>query len=72
MIDTLNPRVETPEEVRDALLEASKWIPKDQLGATDDCGMYSNELLPHDLSNEQLEPALSYRAYSRFFALLYR
>jgi hypothetical protein len=39
VIDPLNPRIETPEEVRDALLEASKWIPKDQLGATDDCGL---------------------------------
>jgi methionine synthase II (cobalamin-independent) len=34
----LDPRVETPEEVRDVLVEAAKWIPKDQLGATDDCG----------------------------------
>jgi methionine synthase II (cobalamin-independent) len=34
----LNPRVETAEEIRDALLEAAKYIPVDQLGATDDCG----------------------------------
>lgn len=38
MIDPLNPRVETPEEVRDALLEATKYIPVERLGATDDCG----------------------------------
>ncbi|TCD65871.1 hypothetical protein EIP91_002133 [Steccherinum ochraceum] len=34
----LSPVVETPEEVRDALVEAGRWIPVDQLGATDDCG----------------------------------
>ncbi|KAF8674509.1 5-methyltetrahydropteroyltriglutamate-homocysteine S-methyltransferase [Rhizoctonia solani] len=34
----LNPTVETPEQVADALVVASKYISKDQLGATDDCG----------------------------------
>jgi methionine synthase II (cobalamin-independent) len=34
----LDPRIETPEEIKDALLEAAKYIPLDQLGATDDCG----------------------------------
>ena len=38
VINPQNPRVETPEEVRDDLLLASKYIPKEQLGATDDCG----------------------------------
>lgn len=33
-----NPKVETPEEVRDEILKAAKYIPVDQLGATDDCG----------------------------------
>ena len=33
-----DPKVETPEEVRDQILEAAKYIPVDQLGATDDCG----------------------------------
>ncbi|CAK1363526.1 unnamed protein product [Cercospora beticola] len=33
-----NPRVETPEKICAELVEAAKWIPKDQLGATDDCG----------------------------------
>ncbi|HMJ23025.1 MAG TPA: cobalamin-independent methionine synthase II family protein [Terriglobales bacterium] len=36
--DPINPRVETPEEVRDRLLEASEWIPLESLGTTDDCG----------------------------------
>ncbi|MFN2644644.1 MAG: 5-methyltetrahydropteroyltriglutamate--homocysteine methyltransferase [Burkholderiales bacterium] len=30
--------VETPEEVRDRVLEAARHIPADQLGTTDDCG----------------------------------
>ena len=32
------PKVETPEEVRDRVLEAAEFIPLDQLGTTDDCG----------------------------------
>ena len=38
VINPQNPRVESPEEVRDALMEASKHIPKERLGSTDDCG----------------------------------
>jgi methionine synthase II (cobalamin-independent) len=38
VINPLNPRVESPEEVRDALVTAANFIPKEQLGATDDCG----------------------------------
>jgi methionine synthase II (cobalamin-independent) len=38
VINPLNPRVESPEEVRDALVRASNFIPREQLGATDDCG----------------------------------
>lgn len=38
VINPLDPRVETPEEVRDALVTASKYIPKQRLGSTDDCG----------------------------------
>ena len=34
----LDPRVETVEEVAEALVKAAESIPKDQLGATDDCG----------------------------------
>src|ERR1700730_12910823 len=39
VINPLNPRVESPEEVRDALVRAASFIPKEQLGATDDCGV---------------------------------
>jgi len=38
VINGLDPTVETPEQVRDALLTAAKYIPKERLGATDDCG----------------------------------
>jgi 5-methyltetrahydropteroyltriglutamate--homocysteine methyltransferase len=38
VIDPIEPRVETPEEVRDAILEAAQYIPVGQLGTTDDCG----------------------------------
>jgi 5-methyltetrahydropteroyltriglutamate--homocysteine methyltransferase len=38
VIAPINPRIETPEEVRDRVLEASEYIPTDQLGTTDDCG----------------------------------
>jgi 5-methyltetrahydropteroyltriglutamate--homocysteine methyltransferase len=33
-----DPQVETPEEVRDRVLEACEYIPVEQLGTTDDCG----------------------------------
>lgn len=36
--DPINPKVETPETVRDRVLEAAKFIPLDALGTTDDCG----------------------------------
>jgi methionine synthase II (cobalamin-independent) len=33
-----NPRVESAQEVADALLRAANFIPKERLGSTDDCG----------------------------------
>jgi 5-methyltetrahydropteroyltriglutamate--homocysteine methyltransferase len=36
--DPINPKVETPEYVRDRVLEAAKIIPVHSLGTTDDCG----------------------------------
>ncbi len=38
VINPGNPRVESPQEVSDALVRASNFIPKERLGATDDCG----------------------------------
>jgi 5-methyltetrahydropteroyltriglutamate--homocysteine methyltransferase len=35
--DPINPRLETPEEVRDRVLEAAQIIPVESLGTTDDC-----------------------------------
>src|SRR5215469_2357985 len=38
VINPQNPRVETPQEVCGDLMLASKYIPKERLGSTDDCG----------------------------------
>lgn len=38
VVAPIDPRVETPEEVRDRTLEAAEFIPIDRLGTTDDCG----------------------------------
>jgi 5-methyltetrahydropteroyltriglutamate--homocysteine methyltransferase len=38
VISPIDPRIETPEEVRDRILEAASYIPLKQLGTTDDCG----------------------------------
>ncbi|MDH2426576.1 cobalamin-independent methionine synthase II family protein [Sphaerisporangium sp. TRM90804] len=36
--DPIDPRVETPEQVRDRVLEAARHIPAERLGTCDDCG----------------------------------
>jgi 5-methyltetrahydropteroyltriglutamate--homocysteine methyltransferase len=38
VVAPIDPRVETPEEIRDRTLEAAHYIPREQLGTTDDCG----------------------------------
>ncbi len=38
VINPQNPRVESSQEVCDALVRAADFIPKERLGATDDCG----------------------------------
>jgi 5-methyltetrahydropteroyltriglutamate--homocysteine methyltransferase len=38
VVAPIDPRVETPEEIRDRVLEAAEYIPIEQLGTTDDCG----------------------------------
>jgi len=38
VIDVVNEKVESAEEVRDRVLTAAKYIPASQLGTTDDCG----------------------------------
>ncbi|HEY6608449.1 MAG TPA: cobalamin-independent methionine synthase II family protein [Candidatus Limnocylindria bacterium] len=38
VIDPLDPRVETPDEVAERVLEAARFIDPSHLGTTDDCG----------------------------------
>jgi 5-methyltetrahydropteroyltriglutamate--homocysteine methyltransferase len=38
VVSPIDPRVDTPEEVRDRVLEAADFIPLAQFGTTDDCG----------------------------------
>ncbi len=38
VIDPISPAIETPEQVRDRVLEAAAILPIAQLGTTDDCG----------------------------------
>jgi 5-methyltetrahydropteroyltriglutamate--homocysteine methyltransferase len=38
VIAPIDPHIETPEEVRERVLEAASFIPIEQLGTTDDCG----------------------------------
>ena len=38
VISTIDPHIDTAEEVRDRVLEAAEYIPIEQLGTTDDCG----------------------------------
>ena len=38
VVAPIDPRVETPEEIRDRVIEAAEYIPVGQLGTTDDCG----------------------------------
>ena len=35
---TQSPRPESPQEIRDLLVRAAEFIPKERLGSTDDCG----------------------------------
>ncbi len=38
VVAPIDPRIDTPEEVRDRVLQAAEFIPVAQLGTTDDCG----------------------------------
>lgn len=38
VIDPIDPKIESPEEVSARVLEAAEFIPTSQLGTTDDCG----------------------------------
>jgi 5-methyltetrahydropteroyltriglutamate--homocysteine methyltransferase len=38
VVDPIDPRIESAEEVRKRVLDAADYIPADRLGTTDDCG----------------------------------
>ena len=38
VVAPIDPHIESPEQVRDRVLQAADYIPMDQLGTTDDCG----------------------------------
>jgi 5-methyltetrahydropteroyltriglutamate--homocysteine methyltransferase len=38
VVAPIDPRIESREEIRDEIIQASKYIPVEQLGTTDDCG----------------------------------
>ena len=38
VVSPIDPRIESPKEIRDRILEAARYIPVEQLGTTDDCG----------------------------------
>jgi len=38
VVDPIDPRVETPQEVCDRIMEAAEHLPVDRLGSCDDCG----------------------------------
>jgi 5-methyltetrahydropteroyltriglutamate--homocysteine methyltransferase len=38
VVAPIDPRVESPEEIRDRVLQAAEYLPIEQLGTTDDCG----------------------------------
>lgn len=55
VINPQDPRIETAEEVRDALLSAARYIPKARMGSTDDCGFspFSIDAKPRHGSPDQ-------------------
>ena len=38
VVAPIDPRIETPEEIRERIIEAARFLPMEQLGTTDDCG----------------------------------
>ena len=59
--NTINPRVETPQEICTAILSAAKYIPKERLGVTDDCGFspFSIDNKPKHIVGSQGGPDLA-------------
>ena len=46
VVAPIDPRIESPEEVRDRVLQAAEYVPPEFLGTTDDCGFspFSDDL----------------------------
>jgi 5-methyltetrahydropteroyltriglutamate--homocysteine methyltransferase len=38
VVSPINGRIETPEEIRDRIVTAARYVPTERLGTTDDCG----------------------------------
>jgi 5-methyltetrahydropteroyltriglutamate--homocysteine methyltransferase len=58
VIAPIDPRIETAEEVRDRVLEASEYIPLEQLGTTDDCGFspfFDNTAMTRDTAFAKIQ-----------------
>src|SRR5712691_1939445 len=58
VIAPINPNIETAEAVRDRVLEASEYIPIEQLGTTDDCGFspfFDNTSLSRDAAFAKIQ-----------------
>lgn len=58
-----NQRIETPEEVCETILEAAKYIPKERLGTTDDCGFspFSTDTKPTHGGNPDLARDIAFK-----------
>src|SRR5262245_58010947 len=57
VIDPIDPAVESPEQVRDRVLEAADRLPTDRLGTTDDCGFSpfgDDDSTPRDVAFEKI------------------
>ncbi len=71
VVAPIDPHVETPEEVRDRVLEAAQYIPVEQLGTTDDCGFAPFAMIPRRAGKRLLKrsvPACSARNSPRRFS----
>lgn len=58
VVDPNNPEIETPESVRDRVLEAAQFIPLEQLGTVDDCGFspfFDDTSTPRDVCYEKIK-----------------
>ncbi|MDO9168202.1 MAG: 5-methyltetrahydropteroyltriglutamate--homocysteine methyltransferase [Methylobacter sp.] len=70
VIDPINPHIETPEQVKQQILEAAEFIPAERLGTTDDCGFSpfgddtsrSRQIALEKITNRVLGTALAAKA----------